>query len=483
MENILTKIGIILSFSLLLSSCQRTFDEINTDTSKITQPSAGSLLAPIQYEMGSYGYKRANDFTFQIMQVATPFPNEGNTVSRYYITESTGNGFWNTSYRWLKQAQLMHDIAIRENNKNYQAIALVMKAWMFSNLTDAFGDIPYSEALRLEENISKPQFDTQKDIYLSILQDLKKANSLFVINEKLSETDLFYNAHSDINGTLKWKKFCNSLSIRLLTRISKRNGEIDVISRLQEILKNPTEYPIFQGIEDSVVLPLSGAAPYLAPIVRPQDFTTGKAASEFFVEVLKANQDPRISSLFTQARRLSNNKAIGYQGAPSGYALGTTFTYQPSNFQQALAKGPLTLLIYPYSELQFTLSELALKGIITGDAKTYYENGVKSNLAQWKAEVPANYFTNPNVKYNGTLEQIMLQKYIALFFVDHQQWYEQRRTGFPILPNNGGLENDGKMPQRMLYPTSVRVMNTENYQNTAQQMGGDDINTLMWWNK
>lgn len=483
MKHILTTISAVFSFILIFNSCERNFDEINTDTSKITQPTAGSLLAPIQYEMGSYGYRRANDFTFEIMQVATPFPNEGNTVSRYYLTEGTGNGFWNTSYRWLKQTQLMHDIAIKENNKNYQAIALILKAWLFSNLTDAFGDIPYSEALRLEENISKPKFDSQKDIYLSLLEDLKKANTLLLTNEKLSELDLFYNAHSDVNGILKWKKFCNSLSVRLLTRISKRNGEIDVYARLQEIINNPTEYPIFQSIEDGVVLPLSGTAPYLPPIVRPQDFTTGRAASEFFVETLANNKDPRMSTLFTQARRLSDNRAIGYKGAPSGYAIGTTFSYQPSNFQQSLAKAPLTLLIYPYAELQFTLAELAFKGIITGDAKAYYENGVKSNLTQWNANIPANYFNNPYLNYNGTLEQIMLQKYIALFFVDHQQWYEQRRTGYPVLPNNGGLENNGKMPQRMLYPTSVRVMNAENYQNAAQQMGGDAINTLMWWNK
>ena len=77
-------------------------------------------------------------------------------------------------------------------------------------------------------------------------------------------------------------------------------------------------------------------------------------------------------------------------------------------------------MILPYAELQFILSELAFRGIITGNAQTYYENGVKAAIEQWGAVVPANYFANPKVAYDGTLERIMLQKYVALFFVDHQ---------------------------------------------------------------
>ena len=138
---------------------------------------------------------------------------------------------------------------------------------------------------------------------------------------------------------------------------------------------------------------------------------------------------------------------------------------------------------YPYSELQFTLAELAFKGVIAGNAQTYYQNGVKSIIEEWGAVVPANYFDNTNVAYNNTLERIMLQKHVALFFVDQQQWFEQRRTGFPVLPNNGGLLNDGKMPQRLLYPPNPKILNTANYQTAVQQMGGDNINIKSWWSQ
>ncbi|RRQ46691.1 SusD/RagB family nutrient-binding outer membrane lipoprotein [Chryseobacterium sp. SC28] len=468
---------------LVISSCDRTFEEINTDTSKIIEPTPGSLLAPAQYNMGANAYMRANDFTFDIMQVSADFPSEGNNISRYYITESTGNSYWNTSYKWLKQVKQMYDLAVQQDNKNYQAIALVMNAWMYANLTDTYGDIPFSEASRIEEGITQPKFDKQKDIYIKLLNDLKTANSLFVTNSPLSDQDLFYNAHNDANGVLNWKKFCNTLSLRLLTRILKKNGEVDVYSRIQEIVNNPTVYPIFQSNAEGAVLSISGVAPLLTPIARPQDFTTGRAAGEFFVETLKANNDPRQSLFFSQAKNLSNNQNIGYKGVPVGYAPGTTFTYQPSNMNQNLAKAPLKILILPYAELQFILSELAFRGIINGNAQSYYENGVKAAIEQWNSTVPANYFSNANVAYNGTLQRIMLQKYVALFFVDQQQWYEQRRTGFPVLPNNGGLLNDGKMPQRLMYPTQPKILNAENYQAAVQSMGGDNINVINWWNQ
>lgn len=482
MKKIFLSSLIIISVACL-NSCDRSFEEINTDTSRIKTPSVGSFLVPVQFEMGSYGYNRANDFTFDIMQVALSFPDEGNSTSRYYLTESTGNGFWNMSYRWMKQIKEMNEAAKKEGNNNYLAISKVLNAWIMANLTDAFGDVPMTEALRLEDNILRPKYDKQKDIYTFLLNDLKEANSLFDTTKRLSEGDLFFQANSSADGMLKWKKFCNSLSLRLLTRIIKRNGEIDVYNRINEIVKNPTVYPLFQSNADGATLDISGVAPLTPPLARPQDFTAYRASGGFFTQTLVDNNDPRLPLFFTTAKRLSDNADIGYKGAPSGYALGSVFDYQPSNLNQNLAKAPLKVLIMPYTELQFILAELAFRGVITGNAQTYYENGVKAAIEQWGATVPANYFANPKVAYNGTLERIMLQKYVGLFFVDHQQWYEQRRTGFPVLPNNGGLLNDGKMPQRMPYPMATKVQNYDNYAAAAQAMGGDNINTKMWWNQ
>ncbi len=481
MKHIKNLIGLLLG-TLLLLSCDRTFEEINTDTSKIIEPTAGSMLIPIQYGLASNGYMRANDFTFDIMQIMIDFPNVGNTLSRYYMTENTGNGYWNTSYKWLKQIQEMNSLAVAQGDKNYEAISLVLNAWTYANLTDTFGDIPFSEASRIDEGISKPKFDKQKEIYIKLLDDLKKANSLFDAQTKLTEGDLYFAANTDANGILKWKKFTNSLSLRLLTRILKKNGEVNIYERIQEIIKDPATYPLMQNNTESAVMALSGVAPLVSPISRPQDFTTFRAAGEFFVNTLADNKDPRMATFLTQAKDL-NNKNIGFKGAPAGYKQDMVFDYQPSNFNQNLSKAPMKIIMMPYAEVQMILAELSFKGIISGDTKTYYQNGIKASIEEWGGVVPADYFTNPKVAYNGTFEQIMLQKYVTLYFVDQQQWYEKRRTGFPKLPNNGGLLNDGKLPQRLMYPAQTKILNTENYNAAVQAMGADDINTLTWWNQ
>ncbi|MDQ0595273.1 hypothetical protein QFZ37_003642 [Chryseobacterium ginsenosidimutans] len=484
MKKLLLNIILITGISLFSVSCDRNLDEVNVDESRISEPVASKLLVPIQYNMSAVNYMRANDFTFDIMQVSLDFPNEGNSLSRYYITENTGAGFWNNSYKWLMQINDMKKAAIRDNDVNYQAIAMVLNAWVYSNLTDTYGDVPFSEASRLDETVSKPKFDKQKDIYVKLLDDLKAANSLFVTTKLLTGSDLFYKAESDANGIVNWKKFCNSLSLRLLTRILSKNGEVNVNERILEIINDPAKYPIFQSNAETAKVNVTGVAPLLPPIARPQDFTTSRAASAFFVETLKSNNDPRMAMFFSQAKDLAPPQPnIGYKGAPTGYAYGTVFTYQPSNMNQNLAKAPLNILVYPYAELQFILAELAYKGIIPGNAQTFYENGVKATIEQWGSTMPANYFTNQNIAYNGSLERIMLQKYVSLFFVDQQQWFEKRRTGFPVLPNNGGLLNNGNMPSRLMYPPNPRVLNTANYQAAVQQMGGDDINVKVWWNK
>ncbi len=482
MKKILFNICLLSSISMTFISCDRSLDEVNTDESRVSNPVASTLLLPLQYNGTAMGYNRANDYTFDLMQVSLDFPNEGNSLSRYYITENTGAGFWNSSYKWLMQNKELRKAAISENNKNYEAISIVMNAWLYANLTDTYGDVPFSEALRVDEGFSQPKFDKQKDIYIQLLDELKYANSIFDTTKRLAGEDLFYNAQSDVNGILNWKKFCNSLSLRLLTRILNRNGEVNVHERIQEIINNPTAYPIISNNSETAKLDISGVAPLMPPIARPQDFTTGRAASEFFVETLKANNDPRMSIFFSEAKNLQNQN-IGYKGAPTGYAVGTTFNYQPSNLNQNLAKAPMKILILPYAEMEFILSELAFKGIISGSAQNHYENGVKAIIEQWGVTFPTDYFSNPNVAYNNTLERIMLQKYVALFFVDQQQWFEKRRTGFPVLPNNGGLLNNGNLPQRFMFPANPKVLNTANYQAAVQQMGGDDINVKMWWNQ
>ncbi len=470
----------IVAASSVLLSCTKDFKEINTDPNRIDQISPGTLLNPIIYEVASFNMDRADAITFDLMQVMLPFPSATGGIHRYELTENTGSSTWNAYYRWMKNIKEMYDASVKAQDPNYQAIAMTLNAWVTSNLTDVFGDVPYSEALRGDEQVFFPKFDKQEEIYPKLLSDLDSANKLFVTNRAMVYgTEVLF-----ANNVSKWKKFCNSLHLRLLLRLSNKTS-IDAYTQIRNIVSNPTQYPIFTSNADAAVLNLTGITPLVSPWGRPVDFPTFRAAGKFFVDSLNATNDPRRAKFLSQARSLATgNPTIGYKGIPHGYTGSESqFDYQPSNFVQGLVTAPMIIPILPYAEVEFIKAELEWKSGNNGAAKAAYEKGVKAAIEQWGLTIPTDFFTNPYAAYDGSLERIMIQKYFALFFVDYQQWSEYRRTGLPVLPVGPGMQNNGVMPSRFQYPISVRISNPEKYQQAVEGMGGDDINTKVWWDK
>lgn len=469
----------IIALCSLILSCTKDFEEINTDPNRIEQISPGTLLNPIIYEVASFGMDRADAITFDLMQVMLPFPSPTGGIHRYEITENTGSSTWNIYYRWLKNIKEMYDASVKAQDPNYTAIAMTLNAWVASNLTDVFGDVPYSEALQGDQQIFYPKFDKQEEIYSKLLNDLEEANKLYVINKTmLYGTDILF-----ANNVTRWKKFTNSLHLRLLLRLSNTN--IDVFAKIRSMVNNPTQYPIFTSNAESAILNLTGITPLVSPWGRPIDFPLFRAAGKFFLDSLNAMDDPRRAKFVSQARsNAAGTPVIGYEGIPSGYTGNESqFKYAPSNFLPTLVTAPMIVPILPYAEVEFIKAELEWRAGNAAAAKTAYEKGVKAAIEQWGITIPANYFANPNAAYNGTLERIMLQKYYALFFVDFQQWSEYRRTGLPVLPVGPGMVNDGIMPSRLEYPVSVRISNPERYKEAVAAIGGDNINTKVWWDK
>ncbi|MBB6328955.1 hypothetical protein FHS59_004619 [Algoriphagus iocasae] len=460
-------------------SCTQDFEEINTDPNRIDQISPGTLLNPTIYGIASFNTDRADAFTFQIMQVALPFPSVSGGIHRYDITESAGNSTWNTYYRWLVNIKEMEASAIANVDVNYEAIALTLRALALSQLTDSFGDIPMDEASRGEDGIFQPSFNTQEEVYAQIFEDLERANSLYDDSQAMVFGDdiLF---HNDVK---KWRKFTNSLHMRLLLRVSNRT-EVNAFGKLASMVNNPENYPVFENTAESGILQITGVTPNLSPWGRAIDFTTFRSISEFFADQLNALEDPRRSKFMTQARDLDGTTTIGYKGIPSGFdGNESQFQFLPSNHNIALVQAPMISLILTYAEVEFIKAELAQRGVISSDAKEHYEKGVKSAMEQWGVELTEGYFANPAAAYDGTLERIMLQKYVALYFNDTQQWFEYRRTGLPVLPKNDGMLNDQIMPVRFRYPVSVQINNPDNYAAAVARMGADDINTKVWWEK
>ena len=461
-------------------SCTDRFEELNTDPNRIEKISPGTLLNPIIYSLASFNTLRAADFTFNVMQVSLPFPSVSGGLHRYFVNESEGNSTWNTYYRWLANIKEMQAAAVAANDPNYEAIALTLNAWTYAQLTDCFGDVPMDEASRGEEGIFTPAFNTQQQVYTKILADLERANDLFQVARPLAYgTDLLY-----ANNVANWQRFTNSLSLRLLLRVAKR-PELGAPAKLAAILGNPTRYPVFTQNSEAAVLRITGVVPNISPYGRAIDFTSNRAASQFFIDNLNTLTDPRLPRFATQARSSNGATLIGYRGIPSAYTgSDAQFQYQPSNLNIALVTAPTVSVIITYAEVEFIRAEAVLKGYVAGDAKAAYDRGVRAAIEQWGAVLPATYLQTPSAgAYDGTLARIMLQKYYALFFNDYQQWFEYRRTGFPVLPRGAGLTNGGVMPVRFRYPTSVQISNAANYERAVTSMGGDNINTKVWWEK
>jgi hypothetical protein len=469
---------LIILLTCISFSCTNDFAEVNTDPNRIEKISPGTLLNPILYEMASFNTQRASDFTFNIMQVALPFPSASGGIHRYDISESVGSSTWNTYYRWLTNIKEMRLAAIEAQDPNYEAVALTLNAWVYSLLSDCFGDVPMDEAGRGDEKIFYPAFNTQQEVYTKILADLETANGLFnPTRTMIYGTEILYN-----NNVANWKKFCNSLRLRLLLRVSRRE-EMNAAARMAEIINDPAQHPVFTKNDEAAVLKITGVVPNVSPWGRAIDFTTFRASGLFFTNNLNILNDPRRPVFTTQARATNGTTQIGYKGIPSGFSNDSQFDYLPSNLNIALVTAPMVSVIMSYAEVELIKAELAQRGLISATAKTHYENGVKAAITQWGAAVPADYFTNVNAAYDGTLERIMLQKYYALFFNDYQQWFEYRRTGLPVLPKGEGMLNNKIMPVRFPYPVVVQTNNQANYAKAVENMGADDINTKVWWEK
>ena len=476
-------LGMVLS-GFACSSCT-DFDELNTDPTRMEKVNPGTLLDPILYDMGTYNWNRYYDYTFPLMQCLVS--NNGTSgVGWWNMTDSRGDGTWNTYYKWINNAKEIQRLnaQLASPEPNYEAVSLTLQSWMYGILADAFGDIPMSEACSADQGILAPRFDRQEQAYRQILDNLKTANSLFD-----TESGLVYNTSGDMlysttdgEGIKKWQKFCNSLRMRTLTRLLDAEG-FNAQAELQEMYNNPATYPVFESNDDAAMLGISGVFPEEAPMARPQDFTSYVNLSEFFNDLLNSWNDPRLPVFATQVEQEDGTKA--YVGLPSGYLTLPAITASLPN--QSMAKAPMELTLMSYAEVEFIKAELFQKGILPGgatEAETAYKKGVQASVEQWNATLPADYFDNPQARYDGSLERIMNQKFVALYFCDYQQWFEYNRTGYPVLPVGEGIQiSHNQMPRRFKYPAAVQRTNMANYQEAKKNMGGDEFSIKLIWQK
>ncbi len=479
---------------VFMSSCAKNFESLNTDPNRPKEVNPGVMLGQLQYRIVSSTVTAARNFTHELMQVDAPRSSPGGTGLHRYVV-SPGAGVWSNFYGYLTDIEDIYKIADQLNEPNYKAIALIYKAWTYSILTDLYGDVPFSEATKATNGNFQPAFDKQKDIYVKILADLETANDLINTSKALTYGgDILYNANAlsgSVNpGMVKWKRFCNSLKLRMLLRISKRNDELNINNQITAMLADPVKYPMFAVNADEAILKFTGSFPYFNPYynARQLDWRDGTYFTKFFMDKMNTDNDPRRTLWSTT---VTVGGVPSYVGIESGYPVTTEYQVGRNSSYSDVLKTYVSMgVMMTLAELEFIKAELALKGFATGKtARQHYEAGITASMIQWGFTLPTGYLSQSGVAYDATattakqLEQIMLQKYYAYFFVDYQSWFEKRRTGYPVLPRGTGIPVENKFPSRVPYPTYLQSLNGENLAKAIASMGGDNSDIKVWWEK
>ena len=471
----------IFFLCLFFANCTDDFDSINDNPNAPQEVSPEFLLTNvIAAETNENTYNQGLRLNNYLAQFNADVEFE--RIDRY---ELGGNsGYWNLIYGLLTDLETMKTLP--GYNDAYDGVAEILKGYLFSQLTDMWGDVPYSEAVKFEELNFTPVYDSQESIYTDpengILARLEAAAVKLQNTSESIRGDIMFG-----NDLSKWVRFSNSLQVRFRMRISKR---VTDFSKLQQLADGNM---LMQSNEDNAVVPYLGAAPNQFPLFSASTgIYQGLKMSQTVETILKGWEDPRIAVFFnpTPESVLAGNPE--FKGLPNGLS---TQTISERGFVlndisllndrfRTIADG-VDAQIMLYSEVQFALAEAVERGYITGDAETYYQNAIQAHFEYYETAVPADYFTRDAIALNGTsdanLEKILTQKWFSLFMVGHEAWFNVRRTGIPVLTPGPDNFNNDQYPSRYLYPESEQAANKVNYDAAVSRIGGDNINTKSWW--
>ena len=446
------------------------------------------------------------------------------------------NQSWTGNYSILEDIKMMEQRAEALDLPFYIGVAKVMDAYHFARIAALWGDAPYTDAIKGDEGGAQyllPAFDSQQVIYEGVLAKLAEANSI------LSALGTFENTPQDIlfeGNVMKWRKFANSLRLRIYLRISEKMPEV-ASQGIQEILSDSNQFPIITKESDDASIAFPGESSNTSwPSNTEFDGSNGSNYRRIkmcatLVDVLQDLNDSRISvwaekvqvpividdtlpagtdEIIDGKRYLSSDVAAGkqidtdpeYVGIPpSVSSTPSEFNLNPTPGQQSYnphvsfisemyqePSGPLLKArLLSAAEVHFILAEASLTGLASaGSAQSHYEDGVKASFEAWgKAEDFEEYIAD-KAAFNNTLEQLMTQKWIAGWSASTESWFDYRRTGLPKL-TAGPAARRSALPIRFYYMQDELTINEENASaavsnlETTQFSQADDKNSA--WSK
>jgi len=421
------------------------------------------------------------------------------------------NQSWTGNYSILEDIKMMEQRAEALDLPFFSAVAKVMNAYHFARIADLWGDAPYLDAVSGDqggEQYLLPAFDSQQQIYEGVIEELKEANDLFIGLGSFESTPQDILFEGDVT---KWRKFANSLRLRIYLRISEKMPEM-ASQGIQEIVGDASKYPLITAPSDDAAISFSGTSANTSwPSNTEFDGSNGSGYRRIkmcatLVDYLQALNDSRITvwaekiqvpividesladgtdEIIAGVRYIASDVAAGKQvdtdpeyvgipaavsNIPSEYNLNPTpgqLSYNPHvSFLNEMYQNPsgplLKARLLSAAEVHFILAEVSMTGLATiGTPKEHYEAGIKASFEAWGLAQDFEEYIAGEAAFNNSLEQIMTQKWIAGWSASTESWFDYRRTGLPTL-KAGPAAIRRVLPVRFYYMQDELTINEAN---------------------
>lgn len=473
-----------LALGLFFTSCKRyssDFGDTNVNPGATNKPILAALLTNVESGIGGSASQTRGGLYCQYFS-----ETQYTDASLYSNNQADFEGIY-----WGNLNDLQNIINSNESN-NMNQVARILKVYIYSTVTDRWGDVPYSQAL---SGAKTPAFDKQADIYTDMLKELKEAAAAFNTSSGISGDIL-------LGGNIsKWKKFANSLRLRLALQLTKKYPAAGGFAAQQFALALNDAGGIITDNADNVTLVYPGGnfkQTWFNAYFGRKDF--GESNTMTNLTALLADGRQTVFGGATEDQTVSNPQwnASSNLGVPYGRLRAFVDPWTQANPTWArILRGDYRkengeVVILSAAEVFLARAEAADRGWTSENMNTMYQAGVNASFAQWKVSPPAAaYFTQTDVNLanaagtGANVKNIAVQQYLAAYPDGLRGWNIWRRTGFPVLtPAIDATNSSKQIPRRYTYGQTAYGSNTAAVTAAAGLLpGGDTQDSKIWWDQ
>ncbi|CAG5000807.1 hypothetical protein DYBT9275_02536 [Dyadobacter sp. CECT 9275] len=471
--------GLAAFVAVCAGSCTSDFEKINTDPTLVTE----EIIKPSMLLTSVQKYSVFSTYNLSIVAEYSGYYSNG--ASGSIFQNANWNDPFNEYYRnyLINTAEIVRLTSKDPKLVNQHAMGRIWKVWLYSQLTDLYGDVPYFEAVQNVANvINQPKYDSQQEIYKDLLKELKESAAALNADPTLPS---FGAADIVMQGNVdKWRRFANSLRLRLATRI-RYADEALAKQHIAEVVTAPL---IDDNSFNVFLTTVNGSdTRNRNPLWNDPLNDYPQSVSFTVTETLKMLKDPRLPVFLLPA----TDGVSGYRGRPIAVLPDEkNYTIENSASQQKFFREAVyPIMIMNAAEVSFLKAEAALAGYTSENAQALFTKGITQSLTQYKVtnEATASYLASAAATLKGSqeekLEQIIVQKFLGNYFQINEGYAEFRRTGYPkIWTGSDKGSTGGEIPRRLTYPLDEYSKNETNIKAAVQRLSkGDTYMSRIWW--